>query len=195
MKQCLIYIPGIRDDLLGIQSVLLQTMRLYGVLPLLHEMPWSGSGTYDSKLEALIKRIDSRAARGYSVSLIGASAGASAALNAYVQRREVVRAVVLICGKIQRPEGVADHTYATNPAFKTAMHQLQDTLRELTPADKVKMLSLYSPKDVTVPYQDTVIPGVKEQALPALSHGKAILYTISLGSKRIIDFTTSHQAP
>jgi len=185
-RHYVIYVPGIRDDLYHVQFLLIQCWRLWGVRPVLLTMPWAGEGAFEPKIVRLISRVDAYVQQGYKVSLVGASAGASAVLNAYVQRREEVRGVVYICGKINYPDTVSAQTYAQNQAFKTSMQQLQNNLSLLTDADKRKLTSFYSSADTTVPYTDTVIEGVLEQKLPLLGHMWSILYAISVGSGKLL---------
>ena len=177
----MIYVPGIRDDLYFIQSVLIQCWRLRGVRPIMRTMPWSGEEGFEPKLARLVSGIDTYRQQGHRVYLVGASAGASAVLNAYAQRKGDVQGVAYICGKVNYPDTVSSQTYAQNPAFKTSMTQLQDTISTFVESDKRKLCSFYSSADTTVPYKDTVIEGVLEQKLPPLRHGWAILYTLSFG--------------
>lgn len=149
-------------------------------------MPWSGKETFEPKLARLIAKIDYYRQSGNKVSLVGASAGASAVLNAYSQRKNKVDTVAYICGKINRPDTVSRQTYNNNPAFQDSLQQLQNTLSQLTPNDKKKLSSFYSAADITVPYQDTVIDGVQETKLPALRHMWAILYALSFGSPKLL---------
>jgi pimeloyl-ACP methyl ester carboxylesterase len=180
------YVPGILDDIYHAQGILVATWRLYGVHPHIHEMPWAGDGSYDSKFKKLLAAIDGQLERGHKVSLVGASAGASAVINAYADRTDKISGLVYVCGKINGAENVSDDTYSHNPAFKTSMQQLQTNLLNLANEDKNKMLSLYSQADRAVPHEATYIPGVEEKALPAIRHGKAIIYSLSLGAPIII---------
>lgn len=183
-----IYIPGILDDVYRIQSALVATWRLRGVRSHCHVIPWAGSEAWKPKFKRLLSEIDKYSAQGHRVSLVGASAGASAVLNAYLARRDKVSGVVYICAKINDPETVGAKTYAENPAFKTSLYRLQDNLPKLRAADKAKMLSLYSPADKTLSHAATVIPGVREKQLPRLKHGKAILYSLGPGAGTILEF-------
>src|SRR5437763_1841073 len=135
-KYHVIYIPGILDDTYHVQGFLMSIWCLYGLRCHVHEMPWSGDGLYELKLQLLLDRIDCYADKGDKVSLMGASAGASAAINAYMERRNKISKVILICAKINGPETVSNKTYAKNPAFKTAMYALQTNLKKLTKDDK-----------------------------------------------------------
>ncbi len=183
MKHDIIYVPGILDNVYHIQGAAVRTWRLYGVSGHLHVMPWAGEESYEVKLQRLLDEIDEYVARGHRVSLVGASAGASAVLNAYLERRDRIHRLAYICAKINGPETVGKKLYAENPAFKTSLAALQKNLPKLTTKDKNKMLSLYSPKDGTVPYEATVITGVRERELPALRHGQAIIYSLSIGAR------------
>ena len=181
------YVPGILDDKFHVQSALVATWRLYGISSHTHPMPWAGDETYEPKLKRLLAAIDTRLAEGHRVSLVGASAGASAVINAFVERPEKITSLVYICGKINRPESIGQELLNKNPAFKTAMQVLQKNLRKLTADDKRAILSLYSPADTTVPHTDTQIIGVKEQPLPKLGHGWAIIYSLTVGAPTIIN--------
>lgn len=192
MKQHhIIYVPGILDDIYHAQSLALATWRLHGVHGHCHPVPWAGKEDWQPKFHRLLDEIDRYKAAGHDVSLIGASAGASAILNAYAERPGSIKGLVYICAKINAPETVSKKTYAENPAFKTSLELLQSNLKKLKPADKARMLSLYSPTDNTVPYAATVIDGVQERKLPALRHGRAIMYSITIGAGDIINFVKS----
>lgn len=160
--------------------------RFHGVHGHCHEIPWAGPEAFEPKLQKLLDHIDKYLAKGYKVSLIGASAGASGVLNAYMERRDDISGLAYICAKINDPDTVSRKTYAKNPAFKTSMEVLQKNLPKLTQADKAKMHSFYSPGDSTVPYEATVISGVAESRLPALRHGRAILYSLSFGAPKLL---------
>lgn len=153
-----------------------------------HEIPWAGEEAWEPKFQRLLKQIDYYADQGHQVSLVGASAGASAVLNAYAERADKIHRLIYICAKINAPETVSKKTYAENPAFKTSLELLQGNLKKLTAADKAKMHSYYSPNDGNVPYEATVINGVDETRLPALRHGRAILYSLSIGATNLMRF-------
>lgn len=185
MQHHVIYVPGILDDSY-LQSTWVRLWRLYGVHGHLHEMPWAGGGRYQGKHKRLLDRIDKYKSQGHRVSLIGASAGASAVLNAYVERRDSITGLEYICAKIQAPETVYDEIYSANPAFKTSMEILQGNLPKLTDLDKAKMHSFYSPADTFVPHAATIIPGVAESALPPLRHGRAVIYSLTAGAFKLL---------
>ncbi len=181
-----IYVPGIGDDSYHFQGTIVKLWRFHGVRGHCHSMPWAGSEDYQPKLQRLLDQIDGYIAKGHQVSLVGASAGASAVLNAYVERKDKITGVNYICAKINGPETVSDKLYAKNPAFRASIYNLQDNLKKLTPADKVKMHSFYSPGDGYVPYEATTVPGVEESKLRSLRHGRAIVYSLTFGARQLL---------
>jgi pimeloyl-ACP methyl ester carboxylesterase len=184
----IIYVPGILDNIYHVQSFAVRTWRLSGVHGHCHEMPWSGPASYELKFQRLLEEIDKHDAKGHMVALVGASAGASAVLNAYVAQPDKIKGVILLCPKINYPETVSPKTYAKNPAFRESLKQLQPNLTKLTARQKERTLSYYSPADGTVPYEATVIPGVQQRKLPAIKHARAIIYGITFGAPDFIRF-------
>lgn len=180
-----IYVPGILDGIYY-QNEAVKLWRLYGVHGHCHEMPWLGDEAYEPKFQRLLDEIDRYGAAGHQVSLVGASAGASAVLNAYIERKDDISGVVYVVGKILAPETVPQKIYDTNPAFKASMEALQTTLKKLTPADKAKIRSFYSPADTYMPHAGTIITGVQESRLPPLQHGWAITYSLTIGARRLL---------
>jgi pimeloyl-ACP methyl ester carboxylesterase len=177
-----IYVPGILDDIYHIQSCAVKLWRLFGVYGHCHVMPWAGPEDYTAKIQRLQAEIDDYLTRGHRVSLVGASAGASAVLNIYAEHPHDIAGVALICPKINHPETIRQSLYAANPAFQTSLALLQTNLSlKLTVASKGRVATYHSPKDGVVPFEDSRIPGVTEHALPALRHGLAITYAITLG--------------
>jgi pimeloyl-ACP methyl ester carboxylesterase len=186
MQHHVIYVPGIGDDIFLVQSTIIKFWRLFGVYGHCHPMPWAGSGEYAAKAEALAAYIDKYKAAGHRVSLVGASAGASAVLNAYANRRNEVSKVIYVCAKINRPDTVSAVTIGNNPAFKEALAVLQTNVSGFTDADKSHFHSFYSEKDGLAPYEATHIRGVKETKLPPLRHGLAIIYSLSIGFPKLL---------
>ncbi|HVC36133.1 MAG TPA: alpha/beta hydrolase [Candidatus Dormibacteraeota bacterium] len=188
IRHHIIYVPGLGDDLYRLQSLAIKLWRLWGVNGHTHPMPWSSDETFDSKLARLLTEVDRYLDQGHNVSLVGASAGASAVLHAYAQRRTKIAGLVYLCGKINHPQTVSKHSYSQNPGFKQSLETLPKALEQLGTKDRSKIMSLYSIKDGSVPYRDTLIDQVLESRLPALRHPYAILWAITFGARKPILF-------
>lgn len=95
-----IYIPGLGDNRTYGQNIAIQLWRLFGITPHYFPLGWDGKEGYESKQKRLIQKIELLTKYGDTVSLVGVSAGASAALNTYVQSDKVLK-TIFICGKIK----------------------------------------------------------------------------------------------
>ncbi len=150
-------------------------------------MNWN-DGSFGPKLAALLAEIDTYAARGERVSLMGSSAGASAVLNAYAERSQAVTSVVCVSGKINRSENTCEVIRNQNPAFIESMGLLQSNLAKFTPSEKSRILSIHPLTDKTVATKDTIILGAHEQTIPVHGHAAAIGYGIIFDAPYISRF-------
>ena len=187
MRHYVIYVPGIGDNIWHIQSTAVHGWRLRGVRGHFYAMPWVSREPFDAKFARLLVRIDKLSQKG-TVSLVGASAGASAVMNAYLERRDKIHKIALICPKLHHPESVSAETYANNPGFRDSMERLQPRLAKLTAADRARMRIYYSPVDRTVRHADSSLEGVAEYRLPHFKHSYAIVYAITVGAGSMLRF-------
>ena len=186
LKHHIIYIPGLGDHRLQGQSLAVWLWRLYGVQSEVFRVGWRDTKSFGYRLRELLARIDTYVARGDSVSLVAASAGASAAVNAFAARRGSIQAVVLIAGKIRRPETLHPSVLRNNPAFEQSMERLPAALKLLSPKDRLRILNLHPRSDESVPVSDTKIEGVRERTLPVAGHVPGIAYAITIAAPRFI---------
>jgi hypothetical protein len=187
-----IYITGLGDDAgsrnVAWQKKILRLWRLGGVKTTLFRMGWGENESFEKKLERLLEVIDKLDERGHKISLLGVSAGASAAVAAFVLRSRTISGVVFICGKLARPEAVQKSYFIENPAFYTSMQQLEVNLAKLKPVDKHKMLSIRPLYDQTVAVRDTKIAGVHSKLIPTLFHTPSIALGITIFSLVVVSF-------
>ena len=175
-KHIIIYIPGLGDSRVKGQRIALESWTRFGVKTHLHQMNWADGEAFTPKLTRLMVEIDKYTAQGLTVSLIAASAGASAAVNAYVQRQDAINGVIFVCGKLAGSFHSSYHQ--TNPAFAQSMEMLPASLAQLTDTDKSKMLSLHPVSDPVVPVAQTRISGVQSSRMPVSGHAVGIGYGI-----------------
>jgi pimeloyl-ACP methyl ester carboxylesterase len=175
-RHAVIYIPGIGDDYKGFQGRIVKSWRLYGVMPILHEMPWMDTAGLQPKLAKLLDKIDSLTADGYRVSLIGVSAGAGAAINAFAARPEKVNGVVCICGKINRPELIGKIFETKSPAFLESATLVKDSLAKLQSLEKLcRLQSRRSVYEWVVKPPDSYVPAAQNVVVPSVGHAFTIL--------------------
>lgn len=191
MMRHAIYVPGLGDNYHTGQRIALWFWRLFGVR--VHYLPliWADGQPFEPKFERLLRKIDELLAAGKTVSLVGVSAGAGAALNAYAERQAQIHCVVLIVGKVRNPHTISDRVYRKNPAFKGSMNKLDDNLKRLGKAERQRILSIHGVTDLSVPPSDTLIDDANEKKIPTMGHVPSIAWAITLGNHTICRFIRS----
>jgi len=187
-KHAIIYIPGIGDHRVGPQKTIVRAWRLYGVQTYVQPIGWGSSEPFGPKLRQLLARIDELKSAGSLVSLVGVSAGASAALNAYARRQNSVHSVVCIGGKIQNAQNINPSYFKRNPSFKGSIDMLPGSLNNLDKGDRARILSIHPLFDELVPVRDTKIDGSHSKTVPVVGHIFGIAYTITIGSRAVVGF-------
>jgi pimeloyl-ACP methyl ester carboxylesterase len=178
-----IYIPGIGDDIKKLQSTLIKKWRLYGVQPLVHEMPWMDQEPFASKLERLVALIKELHGQDRIVSLVGASAGAGAAINAFAQRSGKVNGIVCIAGKVNNPESIGDGYRQRSPSFIESANQVQFSLDILDEGNyRSRIMSRYALIDPIIPREDSIVLGGVNITVPTFGHSVTIAEQLLLGA-------------
>lgn len=193
MKHHLIYVPGLGDRFSYGQDIAINFWRFYGFSPHYLALKWRKNDGMEVKLDKIFSKIDELSRNGSKVSLVGASAGASAVLNAYAKRKSLT-SVIYICGKINRPEAVGTQIYQVNPDFKRSLAVLKGNVDSLSAAELSKILNLHPVTDQTVAPADTQIAGVTEQIVPGRTHATGIFAGIIFGAPKIAKFIRSLEA-
>jgi pimeloyl-ACP methyl ester carboxylesterase len=187
-KHVVIYVPGLGDNSDGGRATAVRLWRIYGVRGVVHSMRWADEQPFEPKLAGLLEHIDRLAEAGHTVSLVGESAGASAAAVAYAMRQDVIHRVVFICGKLRNPTTIHPATYSRNPAFAESMAMLPGSLGALSPDALKRMRSIHPLSDPTVPVADTLIEGAENKTIPTVGHAASIVLGITLFSWYIVGF-------
>lgn len=178
----IIYVPGLGDSNISGQRKLLAIWRLWGVATSLVQMNWSDKKPFEPKLEKVLQAIDDSSIKGYTTSLLAASAGGSMAIAAYAARQSKIHKVVLICGEVKPDANISPHYTVENPAFGTSMKELSKNLAKLDKQARAKIRSYHPIADDVVPVRDTKIPGAKSKCMPIIGHAVGIGYGLSVAS-------------
>lgn len=175
--------PGIGDDAKGLQGTLIKKWRLYGVKSELHEMPWMDQKPFAAKLQQLLARIDELKQQGHIVSLVGASAGAGAAINAFAARPDVVCGVVCIAGKVNNPQSIGQNYRRLSPAFIESALQVQFSLDALDDGNlRRRIMSRFALFDPVVPREDSIVLGGINKTVPTIGHSITIAEQLAIGA-------------
>lgn len=149
---------------------------------------WADNEPFEQKLKRITKFIDSFDIKENRLSIIGVSAGGSAAINAYLERKDKIAKVVFICGKLKGSSSIGQNYYRRNPAFKGSLILAEDNIKKLNSKDKSKMLSLRGLYDNIVPARDSRISGVAEGTMLAFGHILSIFAGLTAYTPRIAKF-------
>lgn len=197
MARVVVYVPGLGDKAwrqVG-QSALLSIWRpLYGIRMRYFAARWSNPREgFPAKLQRLLKMIDGELAKGNTVSVIGASAGASMALHALLARPKVVSAIS-VCGKLRNPQTISELVYTVNPAFKPSIERLVAAEPTLTSKQRAKILLVRPQRDAVVPVGENWVRGATVTTLPTFGHAFSILASLTFFSRRLAVFIRKAQA-
>lgn len=189
MKHYVIYVPGVGDSNPSSQRTLVKTWRLWGARPYLYQMNWGDGKPFGPKLDGLLQLIDQLKTDDSSVSLVGASAGAGAVINAFAARKGKITGVVCICGKVNNAQTIGPGYSRNNPAFIDSANQVQPSLDQLDiDKDRPKILSRYAVIDPVVPQQDSVIAGAVNKTVPSFGHSSTIATQLLFGAPTFLHF-------
>jgi len=182
-----IYIPGIGDDAKKLQGTLIKKWRLYGVQALVHEMPWMDQEPFAPKLARLIALIKELHGQNHIVSLVGASAGAGAAINAFAACKDKVNGVVCIAGKVNNPDSIGNGYRRRSPSFIESAQQVQFSLDALDQRDaRTRIMSRYAFFDPVIPREDSIVLGGMNKTVPTIGHAVTIVEQLVVGAPRYL---------
>jgi hypothetical protein len=182
----IIYIPGIGDTTATWQKRAVKTWMLWGVTPHTFQMIWADGEAFEPKFKRLLGLIDECAKDG-SVSLVCASAGASAAIPAFAARKDVISGLVCIAGKIHHPGAIGGAYRSRNPAFVEGAHLVADALQELKDRHG-DILSIRSAFDPIVPARDSILRGAHNRMTMVMGHAATIGTQLLFGAPRFLRF-------
>lgn len=191
MGHTVIYIPGLGDrkkPLLWMQKYLLRGWRAYGLHVQLFVVEWTNDSPFTDRFDQLLQLIDDLQADGQRVSLVGASAGASTAISAYVERRNEVTGVVSICGQLRGTNEVLDPALDINPRFRDSLQRMQRNLDHLRDDDGARILTLRPYLDAVVPPDQATLRRAVNKRMSAVGHLFGIGFAIVSEGWRISRF-------
>lgn len=187
-KLYVLYIPGLGDANVSGQKLAIRTWRLWGVKAEVLQMHWDDTEAWESKLKRLTSRIEALTAQAEQVALVGASAGASAVINAYATHKSQLVGCVLVAGKVNHPAAIGTTYHQNNPAFVESAYACEKALATLADSDRTRILSRYGMLDEIVPKKDSRIDGARNQMVPTFEHALTIAAQIVFGAPTFLRF-------
>lgn len=186
----LVIIPGLGDDTKFLQFVTRNWQKKYGIIPHVISFGWKGkTALFTARLENLYDIVQSLLQKGHTVSLLGTSAGGSAAINIYSKFPEISY-VINVCGRLRKGIDVypsLEQATKHHPIFTESILACENTIDRLisTDKDKILMRPLY---DEIVPVSTMTIAGVTNKRIIAVEHVASMFIAMTLYAKSISSF-------
>ncbi len=191
----LIYISGLGDHRFG-YDCFVSKWRKYGLTPHLHRIGWHNSeDNFQTKLSHLVAEVRGYQIDGALVSILGSSAGASAALNALVEEPNI-HAVVNGFGRLRAGVGVKptlEEAARFSPSFRESVLLFEEREPDLSTEQRRKVLTLTPKWDEFVPRQTVSLPGADNTVLPTAEHLFSGFLLLTLFAPVVINFINSRE--
>jgi hypothetical protein len=187
-KHVAIVIPGLGE--LERFQLLTSHWRKYHIEPVHHRVGWHDSEHFEASLGKILARSDSCSNTGTKVSLIGCIAGGSAALNAFLERKNAVHKVISLCGwlRIGEHRRYLERLKHISTSFVESVTLLDRRERELSSEDRTKIMTVRPIFDELVASDVVILNGAQNIRLPVPGHTLAIISGLTIFSRQLIDF-------
>lgn len=176
MNHLALYIPGLGDHYDAGRSWALKMWKLWGVEVNLLPVKWYDGKTYAEKLQLVASAIRDAEGKGYKVTLIGESAGASLALNAAAVFPDIHR-IVLIAGVNSAKLPISPHLKKRSPSFAESARMLGTSLGVI---DSGKIHTIKGLIDSVVSPRYNDIPGASSHTIFSFGHLMTIALCLSV---------------
>jgi hypothetical protein len=190
-----IIVPGLGDEVNKI-SWLVGHWQKYGLEPSVHSVGWHDEeNTFQPKLQMLVEMIDKYSSDGDRVSLIGCSAGGSAVLNAFFERRDIVHRVINVCGRLRSGKQKGFRSFeartASSPPFAQSVKLFESRENQLTDQDRQKVMTVRALfGDELVPTNTAILHGAFNTIVPTPEHMLSITMALTIFSRPLVTFLT-----
>ena len=166
-----IYIPGLSDHRKSYELVI-NRWSLYGIIPHVYRVGWHDGESFKPKLKRLINFINDFLNKGDIVSLVGASAGGSVALNVLIEQPKI-NAVVNLCGRLRAGKNVSPTLKVASKnssSFRESVMLFESREPKMTKHLRQKVLTLTPIWDEIVPKPTVFLSGATNKILPSVEH-------------------------
>lgn len=191
-RRYLIAVPGLGDNRpwqSDFSRWALQRLSKHGLEVIWHPMKWHDGEEFLPKLKRLTERIDEIVKKGHRVALLGISAGGSAVLNAYWERKNKVERVVSVCGYLRGAERIGRFK---RTAFYQSVKLWEGRVGRLSEEERQRVMTV-RPRfgDEIVPVGATTVERARNVQILMGGHLLTIAAALTVYSRQIVDFLKS----
>lgn len=178
MKHYIVYIPGLGDSYDGLRRFLLFFWRIYGVKVEHVPVKWYDGKSYQEKYKRVAAAVQNAQALGYTVSVMGESAGGSMAMNIFA-RNELIHRLISLCGVNSYKTPISPRIFERGPAFKESVSILNASQAGAIKREQ-QITSITALYDETVPIKSNIIPGARRVTIWSIGHLITIVLSLSI---------------
>ena len=188
-----IIVPGLGDETKKLEWVT-RGWKKHGWYPTVHSMAWrNNKESFQEKQARLLALIDQLSGQGSAITLVGTSAGGSAVMNAYMERKNVISRVVNVCGRLRVGTHTGIHSFeartASSRTFTESVRQCELNLQKLSVENSSKIMTIRPLfGDEVVPANTVGVRGARNIVIPSGEHVLSIALAMTMYSRKIIDF-------
>lgn len=160
----------------------------HGIDTTVYNVGWKdGSINFELKLAEIEKLVEELSAKG-PVSIVGISAGASAAFNLLLKRPDVIQKAIGVCGRI-RGASTDWGAKLNSKTFQQSVLLFEEQQAQIPDELKKRMMTVSARfGDQLVPKGTSHVEDAKNITIPTAIHGLSIIMALTLLKKPIIDF-------
>lgn len=160
----------------------------HGIDVTVYNVGWrEGETNFESKLDQIQNLIDELAQKG-PVSIIGCSAGASAAFNALTKKPDVIQKAISVCGRLRGAKEEWSKEMQDDPFIQSVL-MFEEQEAQIPEELKKRMMTVSARfGDRLVPKETSNLEGAENITIPTKMHGLSIVMALTLFKKPIIDF-------
>ncbi len=192
-EHSVIIVPGLGDETRFL-AFATRFWRGQGLEPIVYSVGWrDGENEFLPKLKRLMGLIDKLVGKGNVVSLLGTSAGGSAVLNAFIERKNVVHKIINVSGRLRTGPVTGFRSFksktASSPAFAQSIRLFEAREETLSAVDRRKIMTVRALfGDELVPSETTILQGAYNTVVPTPEHVFSIGMALTLFSEPLIMF-------
>ncbi len=191
----LIMIPGLSDQGFlqkRLMNLVPEYWRKYGIIGHVVYPNWEDGESFAPKLKRMVKKVDELIEQDHDVSVMGLSAGGSAVLNIFCERKNVLRGAINATGRLRAGERVhpsLDFAAKSSLAFKESVLLFENKNEKiLTKDDRKRIMTIRPLWDEIVPASTVAVQGADNRIIPVIDHLLAGGYVSFIYGKKIVLF-------
>lgn len=199
LNHAVIIIPGLKDQVRWHQ-ILTGWWKNKGLTPIICAINWHDGESFQPKLERLMKKVNILKREFEKVSVVGTSAGGSAAFNLFLSLPKQLTFAVNVGGRLRPGNNKGLQSFEartrTSVAFKESVLTFAKKERKIPRNLKQRMMTI-RPKfgDELVPADTVILQGANNIAIPSFEHMFSIALTLTIFSNPLVSFLFGNLYP